>query len=61
MLRCVLFFLTLALNPPVAFVRINQIQKLGDLSCILELFPVETNGGRATGRHVYVVLSEGAG
>jgi len=36
----------LALNQLVTLVSVNQVQKLGDVSCILEQFPAETNAGR---------------
>lgn len=45
----------------MTLLSINQVQKLGDVSCILEQFPAETNAGRVQQvRHLYVVLSEAA-
>lgn len=47
-LASVLFLLPLAANQLVTLANTDQVEKLGDFSCILEQFPTETNAAGQT-------------
>lgn len=47
-LDSVLFLLPLAANQLVTLANTDQVEKLGDFSCILEQFPAETNAAGQT-------------